>query len=145
MNLCLSVNSDTKYLWKSFLIYGCFLLDIFSKCYNTPIKADIPYDLRRPNALYPASSIAFEYLSGSVLSPFMSLSAQDITTTNRSAIFPISNTYYGSSLFISKKINLCFLLPRFVELPGLGQTYALNYVSCSKVISSVSFPLPKVF
>lgn len=72
------------------------------------------------------SSMAFDCSKGSYLTPDTLVSLQDMVTRIMSATLDTSRTEYGSSLFMSKKISLCFLLHMFVELPGLGHRYALN-------------------
>jgi hypothetical protein len=103
------------------LISDCFLLEAVSKCWSTPINETIPYDLSKAKALYPYSSMAPEYLSGSILSLFSSVCFELITINIISAILPVSSTEYTLSLSISMKINLYFFERTLFEDPAFGQ------------------------
>ena len=139
MNLCLSVNSEKKYLWNSFFICGCLLLEANSRCWSTPIKLVKPWDLKSANAWYPFSSMAFEAWSGSVLSCVVSAYFDDMTINTTSATLPTSKTEYTSFLSISRNISLCLLDAIFAEDPAFGQTKAWNWLSRSH-LDSASIP-----
>ena len=101
------------------------MLETHSMCWRTPTRVTVPCDRSRASALYPCSSMAPEYLSGSTLRLLSSACCELMTINTISATLPTSNTEYTSFLSISLKIYLYRLELMLLE-PAFGPMKAWN-------------------